>query len=105
MLNRTAVLCLACVALVGYLLAGPSVRAQNIPTGTIPISVSVGDETQIFLARGTLQGSTVESRVNCRVIAIEGSWLKCASGDSLGSDRGPKWVNLGYAVQVTKWEK
>ena len=105
MLNRTVVLCLVYGVVVGYLLAGSSVRAQNISAGTVPISVSVGDETTIFFSRGTLQQATVESRANCRVTAIEGSWLKCASGDSLAGDRGPKWVNLGYAVQVTKWEK
>jgi len=104
MLNRTAVVvCLVCAVLVGYLLSGPSVRAQNVATGA-PVSIFGGDDVTLQLERGTFLNEGVGT-IRCRVTGIEGTWIKCGSGDAFGVDRTQKWVNLGYVIQVTKHEK
>ena len=102
MFTRTAALCLVCGVLVGYLLAGASVRAQNVPAGA-PVTVFGGDDVQLQFERGTFASENVSS-IRCRVTAVEGSWIKCGSGD-FGVERTQKWVNLGYVIQVTKLEK
>ncbi len=101
MLNRTAALCLVCGVLVGYLLAGPSVKAQNVPVG-VPVSVFGGDDVTLHFERGTFPSENVSS-MRCRVSAVEGSWIRCGSGDLV--DRTQKWINLVYVVQVTKSER
>jgi hypothetical protein len=103
MLNRIAALCLLCGVVVGYVIAGASVRAQNIPPAA-PVTVFGGDEVQLQFERGTYQNENVSS-IRCRVAAVEGSWIKCGSPDGLGIDRTQKWMNLQYVVQVTKYEK
>jgi len=104
MLNRTAVVvCLVCAVLVGYLLSGPSVRAQNVATGA-PVSIFGGDDVTLQLQRGSFQSEGVSS-IRCRVTAIEGTWIKCGSADAFGVDRTQKWVNLSYVIQVMKYEK
>jgi hypothetical protein len=103
MFNRTAALCLVCGVLVGYLLAGPSVRAQNVQLGA-PVTVFGGDDVTLQFQRGTFPSENVNS-MRCRVTAIEGSWVKCGSADGFGMDRMQKWINLGYVIQLTKNEK
>ena len=103
MFNRTAALCLVCGVLVGYLLAGPSVRAQNAPAGA-PVSLFGGDDVTLQFERGTFTSMDVSS-MRCRVSAIEGSWVKCGSPDALGIDRTQKWINLQYVIQLTKSER
>lgn len=103
MLSRTAALCLVSGVLAGYLVAGASVRAQNVPTGA-PVSVFGGDDVLLQFERGTFQNENVSS-IRCRVIAVEGSWIKCGSADGFGVDRTQKWMNLAYVTQVTKFEK
>jgi len=103
MLTRTAALCLVCGVLVGYLLAGASVRAQNVLPGG-PVSVFGGDDVQLQFERGTFPSENVSS-IRCRVTAVEGSWIKCGTGDGFGIERTQKWVNLSYVIQVTKLEK
>jgi hypothetical protein len=103
MLNRTAAVCLFCGVLVGYLLAAPSVRAQNVPP-VAPVTVFGGDDVVLHFERGTLQNDSASS-IRCRVVAVEGSWIKCGSPDGFGIDRTQKWMNLAYVVQLTKNEK
>jgi hypothetical protein len=103
MLSRTAALCLVSGILAGYLVAGASVRAQNVPAGA-PVSVFGGDDVLLQFERGTFLSEGVSS-IRCRVIAVEGSWIKCGSGDGFGVDRTQKWMNLAYVTQVTKVEK
>ncbi len=103
MFNRTAALCLVCGVLVGYFLAGPSVRAQNVQLGT-PVTVYGGDDLTLRFQRGAFTSENVDT-MRCRVTAIEGSWVKCGSADGFGIDRTQKWINLGYVIQLTKNEK
>jgi hypothetical protein len=103
MFNRTAALCLVCGVLIGYLLAGPSVRAQNVPVGA-PVTLFGGDDVTLQFERGTFTSMDVNS-MRCRVSAVEGSWAKCGSADGFGIDRTQKWINLGYVIQVTKHDK
>jgi len=104
MLSRTAALCLVSGVLAGYLVAGASVRAQNVPAGA-PVSVFGGDDVLLQFERGTFLNDGVSS-IRCRVTAVEGSWIKCGgSGDGFGVDRTQKWTNLAYVTQVTKFEK
>ena len=103
MLNRTAAVCLFGGVLVGYLLAGGSVTAQNVPP-VAPVTVFGGDDVLLQLERGTFLSDSPTS-IRCRVVAVEGSWIKCGSADAFGVDRTQKWMNLAYVVQVTKNEK
>jgi hypothetical protein len=102
MLNRTAALCLACGVLVGYLVAGPSVRAQNVPSGAL-VSVFGGDYVELQFERGTFPSENVWT-MRCRVSEVEGTWVKCGTG-GFGVERTQKWVNLAYVIQVTKLER
>ena len=103
MLNRTAVVCLFCGLLVGYLLAGASVRAQNVAPSA-PVTVFGGDDVVLQFQRGAYQNENV-SNVRCRVAAVEGTWIKCGDPSGFGVDRTQKWMNLAYVTQVTKNEK
>ena len=102
MLNRTAAMCLVGGVLVGYLLAGGSVRAQNVPVGA-PVTIFGGDDVVLQFERGTWNENVASRR--CRVAAVEGTWIKCGSADGFGVDRRQEWMNLAYVVQVTKSEK
>ncbi|HTH04178.1 MAG TPA: hypothetical protein VL882_28085 [Vicinamibacterales bacterium] len=102
MVNRTAAACLFCGVLVGYLLAGASVRAQNVPTTGAPVTVFGGDDVVLQFGRDTHPNAT---SMRCRVVAVEGSWIKCGSADGFGVDRIQKWINFAYVIQVTKTEK
>jgi hypothetical protein len=103
MLNRTAALCLVVGVFVGYLIAGGAVRAQNVPAGA-PVTLFGGDDVLLQFERGAFQGEGVSS-IRCRVAAVEGTWIKCGSGDGFGAERTQKWMNLGYVTQVTRFEK
>jgi hypothetical protein len=104
MVNRIAAVCLVFGVMVGYLVAGASVRAQSVPTTGAPVSVFGGDDVLLEFESGTYQSGRTSS-VRCRVVAMEGNWIKCGSSDGFGVDRTQKWMNLAYVVQVTKTEK
>jgi hypothetical protein len=68
------------------------------------VTVFGGDDVLLQLERGTFLSDSPTS-IRCRVVAVEGSWIKCGSADAFGVDRTQKWMNLAYVVQVTKNEK
>ncbi len=103
MFNRIAALWLVAGILAGYAVAGPAVKAQNASGSAAPLFVVPGDDLTLQFERGTFSENSYSIR--CAVLAVESTWLKCAPPDAFGAERTQKWVNLAYAVQITRRDK
>jgi hypothetical protein len=102
MLNRMTALWLGIGVLAGYLIAGSAATAQSSSVFA-PSGIAIGEEVVLQFERGTLSENV--SSMRCSVRTVEGTWVKCAIPDAFDTDRGQKWVNLGYVTQITKRDK
>ena len=102
MLNRFCVLCTVVGLSFGYLMSRPALKAES-GIQAAPSFVAVGDELTLQFERGVFSENPYSTR--CAVLAVDGPWVKCGPSDAFPTERSQKWMNLGYATQITKREK
>jgi hypothetical protein len=101
-MNRSSALWLILGVLAGYLVSGPSLKADEKPR-RLPYVTVRGETITLVFAHGTMTSGG--SQMPCKVLDESDSWVRCGLPDELSSSREQHWYDLTRVVEVVRQEK